>query len=89
MTRPEATSSAISQGDGLGRTALAHRLIIPLDNIELKKTGLFTRTRPVVAEDILDRLVNSAFHVAMKGKSYQPHKRPPQTTTLVKGGEKS
>jgi len=44
---------------------------------------------PVVAEGILDRLVNSAFHVAMEGKSYRPHKRPGQAATLVKGGEKS
>ena len=44
---------------------------------------------PVVAEGILDRLVNSAFHVAMEGKSYRPHKRPGQIDGLVKGGEKS
>ncbi len=44
---------------------------------------------PVVAEGILDRLVNSAFHVSMEGKSYRPHKRPGQPGGLVKGGEKS
>ena len=43
----------------------------------------------MVAEGILDRLVNSAFHVAMEGKSYRPHKRPGQTSVLAKGGEKS
>jgi DNA replication protein DnaC len=31
---------------------------------------------PVVAESILDRLVNHAHHVAMTGKSYRPNKRP-------------
>lgn len=31
---------------------------------------------PVVAESILDRLVNSAYHVAMEGRSYRPNKRP-------------
>jgi DNA replication protein DnaC len=31
---------------------------------------------PVVAESILDRLVNRAHHVAMVGKSYWPNKRP-------------
>jgi DNA replication protein DnaC len=31
---------------------------------------------PVVAESILDRLVNSAHHVAMEGRSYRPNKRP-------------
>ncbi|MGH9090975.1 MAG: IS21-like element helper ATPase IstB [Acidimicrobiales bacterium] len=31
---------------------------------------------PVVAESVLDRLVNSAHHVEMQGRSYRPHKRP-------------
>jgi len=31
---------------------------------------------PVVAESILDRIVNSAHHVHMDGKSYRPNKRP-------------
>ncbi len=31
---------------------------------------------PVVAESILDRIVNTAHHVAMAGKSYRPRKRP-------------
>jgi DNA replication protein DnaC len=31
---------------------------------------------PVVAESILDRLVNSAHHLAMDGRSYRPNKRP-------------
>jgi DNA replication protein DnaC len=31
---------------------------------------------PVVAESILDRLVNSAHHIAMEGKSYRPKGRP-------------
>jgi hypothetical protein len=31
---------------------------------------------PVVSESILDRLVNSAHHVHMDGKSYRPTKRP-------------
>jgi DNA replication protein DnaC len=33
---------------------------------------------PVVAESILDRLVNSAHHLAMEGRSYRPNKRPPR-----------
>ena len=44
---------------------------------------------PVVAEGILDRLVNSAFHVQMEGKSYRPQRRPGQAASLVKGGENS
>jgi len=31
---------------------------------------------PVVAESILDRIVNTAHHVHMDGKSYRPNKRP-------------
>jgi len=31
---------------------------------------------PVVAESILDRLVNAAHHLHMPGKSYRPNKRP-------------
>jgi DNA replication protein DnaC len=36
--------------------------------------GLFPN--PVVAEGVLDRLVNSAHHVLMDGKSYRPTRRP-------------
>ena len=31
---------------------------------------------PVVAESILDRLVNGAHHVHMPGRSYRPNRRP-------------
>jgi DNA replication protein DnaC len=31
---------------------------------------------PVVAESILDRLTNTAHHIAMTGRSYRPNKRP-------------
>jgi IstB-like ATP binding protein len=31
---------------------------------------------PVVAEGILDRLINSSHHVFMQGRSYRPNKRP-------------
>lgn len=36
---------------------------------------------PVVAESILDRIVNTAHHVHMEGKSYRPNKRPGRPTT--------
>jgi len=39
--------------------------------------GLFPN--PVVAEGVLDRLVNSAHHVAMLGKSFRPNQRPGRT----------
>jgi DNA replication protein DnaC len=31
---------------------------------------------PVVAESILDRVINTAHHVAMPGRSYRPNRRP-------------
>jgi DNA replication protein DnaC len=34
---------------------------------------------PVVAESILDRVVNSAHHIHMDGKSYRPNLRPSAT----------
>jgi DNA replication protein DnaC len=35
---------------------------------------------PVVAESILDRVINSANHLHMEGKSYRPNKRPGAAT---------
>ena len=31
---------------------------------------------PVVAESLLDRLINASHHIHMNGPSYRPHKRP-------------
>jgi hypothetical protein len=42
----------------------------------------------VVAEGVLDRLVNSSFHVHMEGKSYRPKRRPGQGVKLEKGPAK-
>ena len=43
---------------------------------------------PVVAESLLDRLINTSHHVFMNGPSYRPNKRPgrvvPQSTTNTK-----
>jgi DNA replication protein DnaC len=36
---------------------------------------------PVVAESILDRVVNAASHIHMDGKSYRPNKRPGAPTS--------
>lgn len=44
---------------------------------------------PVVAESVLDRLVNSSYHVHMEGKSYRPKRRPGQGPALEKGGRKA
>ena len=35
---------------------------------------------PVVAESVLDRLINTAHHVLMTGRSYRPNNRPGHTT---------
>ena len=43
----------------------------------------------VVAESVLDRLVNSSYHVHMEGKSYRPKRRPGQGGRLEKGGQKA
>ncbi len=40
---------------------------------------------PVVAESILDRLVNGAHHLAMEGRSYRPNKRPGRTVAPADG----
>lgn len=39
---------------------------------------------PVVAESILDRLVNTAHHLHMDGRSYRPNKRPGTARTGAK-----
>lgn len=40
----------------------------------------------VVAEGVLDHLVNSSFHVHMEGKSYRLRRRPGQGGKPAKGG---
>lgn len=49
--------------------------------------GLFPN--PVVAEGVLDRLINSSHHVLMEGRSYRPNKRPGRDAVgRAKGGGK-
>ena len=45
--------------------------------------GLFPN--PVVAEGVLDRLVNCAHHLLMQGKSYRPNKRPGTSRASTQG----
>jgi DNA replication protein DnaC len=49
--------------------------------------GLFPN--PVVAEGVLDRLVNCAHHVLMEGRSYRPNKRPGTRPSSTSGGTTS
>lgn len=59
-------------------TEQAHKsLIITANRAASDWYSLFPN--PVVAESILDRIVNVAHHVAMEGKSYRPNKRPAAT----------
>ena len=39
---------------------------------------------PVVAESLLDRLINTSHHVFMNGPSYRPNKRPGAKTATRK-----
>jgi DNA replication protein DnaC len=39
---------------------------------------------PVVAESILDRVINTAHHVAMPGRSYRPNRRPGRPTKEIR-----
>jgi len=40
----------------------------------------------VVAEGVVDRLVNSSFHANTEGRSYRPQRRPGQAAKRAKGG---
>jgi DNA replication protein DnaC len=42
---------------------------------------------PVLAEGILDRLINKAHHVLLTGKSYRTQLKPEQTEPVAEGGE--
>jgi DNA replication protein DnaC len=45
------------------------------------KDGYPLFPNPVVAESLLDRLINTSHQVLMDGPSYRPRKRPGPTTT--------
>jgi DNA replication protein DnaC len=70
---------AVAQADDLYELvcerAIARRsLIVTSNRAPADWYALFPN--PVVAEGALDRLVNSAHHVLMEGRSYRPPKRP-------------
>lgn len=69
----------LAQADDLyelvGERATAHRSVIFTANRSaIDWYPLFPN--PVVAESILDRIVNSAHHIHMEGRSYRPNRRP-------------
>ncbi|MGC8489265.1 MAG: ATP-binding protein, partial [Clostridia bacterium] len=45
--------------------------------------GLFPN--PVLAESVLDRLINSAHHLVLEGASYRPQRRPDPATPPATG----
>ncbi len=61
------------------RAAAAKSLIITANRAPVDWYPLFPN--PVVAESLLDRLINTSHQVFMNGASYRPHKRPGTTTT--------
>jgi DNA replication protein DnaC len=66
-----------SQGDDLYELVNERRhasFVLASNRAPADWYGLFPN--PVVAEGVLDRLVNSAHQVAMEGKSYRPNRRP-------------
>lgn len=56
------------------RTAARRPVIFTANRAPIDWYPLFPN--PVVAESILDRIVNSAHHIHMDGRSYRPNRRP-------------
>jgi len=56
------------------RSAAGGSMILTSNRAPVDWSPLFPN--PVVAESLLDRLINSSHHVFMNGPSYRPNKRP-------------
>ena len=65
-------------GERIGRGAT----IITSNRAPKDWYGLFPN--PVVAESLLDRLINASHHVVMKGKSHRPEHRPDKNEPTAK-----
>ena len=61
------------------RAAAGHCLILTANRSPVDWYPLFPN--PVVAESLLDRLINTSHQVFMNGPSYRPNKRPGPTTS--------
>jgi DNA replication protein DnaC len=64
------------------RTAAARSLIITANRAPVDWYPLFPN--PVVAESLLDRLINTSHQVFMNGPSYRPNKRPGRPVSTAK-----
>jgi DNA replication protein DnaC len=78
---------AASQADDLyelisERTAAGNSMILTSNRSPVDWYPLFPN--PVVAESLLDRLINTSHQVFMNGPSYRPNKRPGQNTPHTK-----
>lgn len=69
VTPTQADDPGELAGERAGRS-----LVITANRAAADWYGLFPN--PVVAESILDRLVNTAYHLHMDGRSYRPNHRP-------------
>jgi DNA replication protein DnaC len=65
-----------------GRTAAGRSMVITANRAPVDWYPLFPN--PVVAESLLDRLINTSHQVFMNGPSYRPNKRPGRTTATTK-----
>jgi len=65
------------------RAATGRSLVLTSNRSPVDWYPLFPN--PVVAESLLDRLINTSHQVFMNGPSYRPNKRPGRTTSTTKG----
>jgi len=65
------------------RAATGRSLVLTSNRSPVDWYPLFPN--PVVAESLLDRLINTSHQVFMNGPSYRPNKRPGRTTSTPKG----
>jgi DNA replication protein DnaC len=70
------------QTDDLWELVGERRLSLVLVSNRAPKDWYPLFSNPVLAESILDRLVNGAHHVVMTGRSYRPLRRPDQPHTV-------
>ena len=63
-------------------SAAGHSLVLTSNRSPVDWYPLFPN--PVVAESLLDRLINTSHQVFMNGPSYRPNKRPGRATSTPK-----
>jgi DNA replication protein DnaC len=69
------------------RTRVARSLIITSNRSPVDWYPLFPN--PVVAESLLDRLINTSHQIFMNGPSYRPRKSPGRAATATKPGNEN